>query len=133
MIPNALTADAAFRVVAETRPTMRGVAPVGPAALDIAETSQGATDAPGSLAAAGFGTVRDDQGTFVAGLQGVHPCAVIRQSRCGMGRRIAQVDHHAPEARHAPGTDTPFDPMPIVDGPVARQMTPCFSAPRRTK
>ena len=81
-------------------PGMTGMDHVGITVPDIGEAERFFVDIVGCEKAMSFGPFRDDEGTFMQDLVGVHPRAVIEQItqlRCGHGSNIELFQYSAPD------------------------------------
>ena len=81
-------------------PGLKGQDHVGVTVPDIAEAEAFFIDVVGCQKAMSFGPFRDDEGTFMQDLVGVHPRAVIEQItllRCGHGSNIELFQYTAPD------------------------------------
>jgi catechol 2,3-dioxygenase-like lactoylglutathione lyase family enzyme len=81
-------------------PGVKGMDHVGVTVPDIQEAEKFFVDIVGCQKAMSFGPFRDDEGTFMQDLVGVHPRAVIEQItllRCGHGSNIELFQYTAPD------------------------------------
>ena len=85
---------------AQGLPGMRGHDHTGVTVPDMAQAVDFFTDVLGCKKAMSFGPFRDDKGTFMQDLLGVHPRAVIEEItllRCGFGSNVELFKYTAPD------------------------------------
>lgn len=89
---------------ADSIPGMRGHDHTGVTVPDMKQAVDFFTEVIGCKKAMSFGPFRDDQGTFMQDLLGVHPRAVIEEItlvRCGFGSNIELFKYAAPDQKDA--------------------------------